>query len=91
MTPLLGGLYPDKAIQTEIAGEAALLAGLENGTYQLAVLARKPEVPDLFARPCGRESLAFALPPGHRFAGRESLSFTEMNGETMILMDNIGF
>ncbi len=47
--------------------------------------------PSLFARPCGRESLAFALPPGHRFAGRESLSFTEMNGETMILMDNIGF
>ena len=91
MTPLLGGLYPDKAIQTEIAGEAALLAGLENGTYQLAVLARKPEAPALFARPCGRESLAIALPPGHRFAGRESLSFTEMNGETMILMDNIGF
>ena len=91
MTPLLVGLYPDKAIQTEIAGEAALLAGLENGTYQLAVLARKPEAPALFARPCGRESLAFALPPGHRFAGRESLSFTEMNGETMILMDNIGF
>lgn len=47
--------------------------------------------PSLFARPCGRESLAFALPPGHRFAGRESLSFTEMNGETIILMDNIGF
>ena len=91
VTPLLGSLYQDKTIQTEIAEEAALRAGLENGTYQLAAFSRRPEEPQFFSMPCGRESLAFALPPGHRYAGRKSLSFAQMNGESMLLMDNIGF
>ena len=33
----------------------------------------------------------FALPKGHRFIRRKSLSFAEMNGENMILMNDIGF
>lgn len=33
----------------------------------------------------------FALPKGHRFVRRKSLSFAEMNGENMILMNDIGF
>lgn len=33
----------------------------------------------------------FALPRGHRYARRKSLSFAEMNGENMLLMPDIGF
>lgn len=33
----------------------------------------------------------FALPRGHRYARRKSLSFAEMNGENMLLMNDIGF
>ena len=33
----------------------------------------------------------FALPRGHRYARRKSLTFAEMNGENMLLMDDIGF
>lgn len=33
----------------------------------------------------------FALPKGHRFARRKSLSLAEMNGENMLLMSDIGF
>ena len=91
ITPVLGSLYPDKTLQTEIMEESQLLSGLENGTYQLIALSHKPEGEQYFAKECGRESLMFALPKGHRYAGRKSLSFAEMNGENMILMNNIGF
>lgn len=33
----------------------------------------------------------FALPKDHRYAQRKSLSFAEMNGENMLLMNDIGF
>ena len=92
VAPLLGSLYPHKMLQTEIvAEEALLLSGLEKGTYQLIALSRKPEGEHYFMKVCGRESLMFALPKGHRYARRKSLSFAEMNGENMILMNDIGF
>lgn len=91
IVPLLSSLYSGKAIQSEIAKEEALLSGLENGTYQLIVLPQKPNSEQYFVKECGREALMFALPKGHRYARRKSLSFAEMNGENMLLMDDIGF
>ena len=91
ISPLLGSLFPNKTLQTVTAEENLLLSGLENKTYQLIALSHKPEGEQYFAKVCGRESLMFALPKGHRFVRRKSLSFEEMNGENMILMNNIGF
>lgn len=91
LTPLLSSQYPDKTIQTEIAEESALLAGLENGSYQLIVLTAPPDNEAYFVKECGHESLMFALPKGHRYAKRKSLTFSEMNGENMLLMNDIGF
>lgn len=91
LTPLLSSLFPERMLQTEIAEEEMLLSGLESNSYQLAVLTRVPEEGQYFVKECGRESLMFALPRGHRYARRKSLSFAEMNGENMLLMNNIGF
>ena len=91
LTPLLSSQYPDKTIQTEIAEEPALLAGLENGSYQLIVLTAPPNDEAYFVKECGHENLMFALPKGHRYARRKSLTFAEMNGENMLLMNDIGF
>ncbi len=91
VTPRLSSLYPDKMIQTEIAEENALLTGLNSGVYQLIALPRKPDGEAYFSKECGRESLLFALPKGHRYARRKSLTFAEMDGENMILMSDIGF
>ena len=43
ITPVLGSLYPEKTLQTEIVEESQLLSGLEDGTYQLIALSHKPE------------------------------------------------
>lgn len=91
VTPRLSSLYPDKMIQTEIAEENALLNGLNSGIYQLIALPRKTDGAAYFSKECGRESLLFALPKGHRYARRKSLTFAEMDGENMILMSDIGF
>ena len=91
LTPLLSGQYPDKTIQTEIAEKFTLLAGLENGSYQLIVLTTPPDNEAYFVKECGHENLMFALPKGHRYAKRKSLTFAEMNGENMLLMNDIGF
>lgn len=91
LTPLLSNLYPGKMLQTEIAEENALLSGLENGNYQLIALTRMPDGDCYFAKECCREALMFALPRGHRYARRKSLTFAEMNGENMLLMNDIGF
>ena len=33
----------------------------------------------------------FALPKDHKYANKKSLSFSDMNGENMLLMPDIGF
>ena len=91
LTPLLSSLYPSKLIQTEIAGENKLLSGLNDGSYQLIVLPFNPGDEQYFTRACSREHLSFALPKDHRCSGWESLSFAEMDGENMLLMNDIGF
>lgn len=46
---------------------------------------------DFDCKKCTSESLMFALPKGHKYARRKSLTFWEMNGENMLLMPDIGF
>lgn len=91
LTPFLYNLYPHMTIQAEMADEGRLLEGLTNRNYHLAAMQRQPEEPQFFSRECGRELLMFSLPRGHRYARRKSLSFSEMNGENMLLMSDIGF
>ena len=91
LTPLLSSVFPGKTIQSETAEERALLHGLENDTYQLIALPYNPEDERYYAKECGQEELRFALPKGHRYARQKSLSFMEMNGENMLMMDDIGF
>lgn len=91
LAPLITNVFPHMALQTEMDQDDRLLAGLESNVYQLVVLHKKPEGESYFCKECMRESLMFALPKGHRYARRKSLSFSEMNGENMLLMPDIGF
>lgn len=87
----LTNLFPHMSLQTEMDRDARLLTDLLNNVYQLAVTHVEPEGEPYFWKECMRETLMFALPKGHRYAKRKSLSFSEMNGENMLLMPDIGF
>ncbi|MDO4285143.1 MAG: LysR family transcriptional regulator [Eubacteriales bacterium] len=91
LAPLIANQFPHMSLQTEMDSEEQLQAGLENNAYQLIVTHQKPEGTRYYWKECGRETLLFALPKTHRYAKRKSLSFSEMNGENMLLMSDIGF
>lgn len=91
LAPILSNLFPHMTIQTEQDEDRRLMSGLDNGMYQIVVTHEKPDDRKYCCKACGRESLMFALPKGHRYSRRKTLSFAEMNGENMLLMPDIGF
>ena len=91
LVPLITNHFPHMSLQTEQDSETRLLSDLDNDVYQLISLHKKPEGKQYFCKECGTESLMFALPKGHKYARRKSISFAEMNGENMLLMPDIGF
>lgn len=91
LAPLITNIFPHMSLQTEMEQDNRLLTALENNVYQLVVTHVKPDGEQYFWKECMKETLMFALPKGHRYARRKSLSFSEMNGENMLLMPDIGF
>lgn len=91
LAPLIANLFPDMSLQTEMDQEDRLLKDLQNNVYQLVVTHEKPDEKQFFFKECGTESLLFGLPQDHKYARRKNLSFSEMNGENMLLMPDIGF
>lgn len=85
------GLYPDMAVSTEMGDSEGLLKGLREGRYQAVILPFWPEGDDLYTKAFGTETLFFALPPEHRFAGREGVFMGELDGENILLLSDIGF
>ncbi len=91
LAPVITNTYPHMSLQTQTDETDKLLAGLSRDSYQLIVLPCKPDEDQFYCKECGQETLMFALPKGHRYAERKSLSFADMNGENMLLMPDIGF
>ena len=91
IVPLILQHYPQMTLQTTTDDGDNLSEKLLEDEYQLIITHQKIDDPRLSSRHCGRETLMFALPKGHRFARRKSLSLAEMNGENMLLMSDIGF
>lgn len=84
-------LFPSTAISSELNGAPDLLAGLREDKYQLLILPAKAEDDGIYSAPLCKEQIFFCLHKKHRFAKRKSLSTAEMNGENMLLFQDIGF
>lgn len=87
----LSASCPKAAISSEIKEIPCLLDGIKDGTYQLVLLPFRPEDKELYSMKWCEEHLSFLLPKRHRYARRKSLSVSEMNGENMLLFQDIGF
>ena len=83
--------YPGMTISSECKDCEPLLKGLKTGLYQVIILPYQPDDESLFCVKSGTETLFFALPPTHRFADRDGLYMREMDGENMLLYEDIGF
>lgn len=83
--------HPDMAITYEIRPEDILLDGLGSKAYQYIILRHDMDNKKYSSYAITEEHLMFNLPKAHRFAKRQSLALSEMNGENMIVMPNTGF
>ncbi|HIS51931.1 MAG TPA: LysR family transcriptional regulator [Candidatus Onthomonas avicola] len=89
--PLLSDLYPDRTISSEIRENGVLLQGLRDDVYQLIILPYPVEESGITCVKYGEEHLFFSLPPAHPLSGSKALYMKDLNGETMLLRNRLGF
>ena len=89
--PVLGRLYPDMTISSELRESEALLRGLRSGTYQLIILPYAVQEDGISYVRYGEEHLFFSLPPAHPLSGSKGLYLKDLNGEAMLLLNRLGF
>lgn len=78
-------------ISAGLQDTASLLPALRDGTVQLAVLPYPVDEEGFYCLRWGREQLFLSAPEGHPLAQKESVSFAELDGETILLFSGIGF
>lgn len=88
---LLSDLYPEMTISSEIRENDVLLQGLRDDVYQLIVLPFPVDEPGMICAKYGKEHLFFSLPPAHPLSGSKALYMKDLNGETMLLRNRLGF
>lgn len=87
----LNTMYPQATISTETKMPAELISGLANDVYQLIILPYEPDDADVSYVKIEEEHLMFLLPKDHPFARRTALSMSEMNGQNLLLFQEVGF
>lgn len=91
LLPLLSGAYPEATISSEIKNTPHILNGLKELQYQIAILPNIVEDEDFLSFKFCREHLFFSVPPAHPLSTSPGLYLEDLNGETVLLMSNIGF
>lgn len=83
--------FPGAVVSSELKSVPELTTGLAEDRYQLVILPKLPETGGLHAVPLCKEQILFFLHKSHPLAGRESLAAAELNGEAILLFQDIGF
>lgn len=85
-------LYPDiKATSHLDSNETLLLEGLENHEYSIIVINHPLENENYECLKLFDENLYLTVPPAHPLAMCKEISFSDLNGESILLLSTIGF
>ena len=82
---------PNMEITAEIKSDDLLLQGLAQHKYQLIILPHIAEEPDFTYQECDQEQLMAALPQDHSLANRKGIYMTDLDGESVALLDGNGY
>ena len=88
---LLQQCNPDIAVTTELRDITELKSDLDKKDAQIAVFTGEVSDEKYFCKKWKSEALCLSVPKGHRLEKRKSVSFSDFDGETMLLMNEIGF
>ncbi len=90
LMPLLLKHFPYMTLSSEVRMPEEILDGLQKGNYQVAVLQSAVEDEEYVCTPLCRECLYLSVPPAHPLALKKGIYLSDLNGETMLLMTNLG-
>ena len=85
----LSASYPGRMIESAICQNEEVLSAWEDGTCDVAVLPFIPEGEQ--AKKFMEENLYVCIPPEHALAGKESVTFADINGFNFLLKSELGF
>lgn len=85
-------LYPDIKVTSHLdSNETLLLEGLENHEYSIIVINHPLENENYECLKLFDENLYLTVPPAHPLAMCKEISFSDLNGESILLLSKIGF
>ena len=90
MLPHFMERYPNLTITSEIKEEAALLRQLQTAESQIIVLTHPIDAPDFFSMELMQERMYFAVTKHNPLSGRKSVTFRDIDGQTILLYSGIG-
>ena len=90
LLPVISTVWPEKSVSSELCIGEKLNEKLLDGTYQLIVTGEPPDSPETHSQFWRKERLYFSLPPRHPKAKAKSLSYSDLDGETMVMFRDIG-
>ncbi len=79
--------HPDIVIDLHITGRDGMLAQLENNERDMVVMGSAPADDTLDAMPFLEDPLVVIAPPGHRLAGQQKVSLTELGTERFLMRE----
>ncbi|MBQ6042772.1 MAG: LysR family transcriptional regulator [Clostridia bacterium] len=91
LIPMVQERFVGMAITSELSDDVKLINGLKNKLYQLAILHEYTNDPDLYLQHYLEERLYISLPKDHPLARQKSVTFAELRGMSILLMNSVGF
>lgn len=91
LMPVFQDNLPEKTLLTELRADDALVEGLKNHTYNLAILHSLPDDKALFCQRYLDEALYISLPEDHRLANEPSVTFNDLRGIRILMHSGVGF
>lgn len=90
LAPEISNLFPDFTISSEIKTQKELIKGLKDNTYEIIITADEISASDIMSHEYCNERLFVSLPPAHPLAERKTLSLSELNGQSVLMLSDIG-
>ncbi|HZE53121.1 MAG TPA: LysR substrate-binding domain-containing protein [Bradyrhizobium sp.] len=77
--------FPQINVSMMESSRTRLVTALRNGTLDIAIVTGETPLPDSNAMPLWNERIVVALPEGHRLTSNETIYWTDLRGETLLL------
>lgn len=91
MVPTIAEKDPELLVVPRLASLNDIESDLLSGIIDLAILPYRMDLPNIIAIPFMEEHLYAALPPDHPLADHEKIALADLDGETFLLYQRVGF